>query len=246
METKEVIAKIHSHGKEFEIIVDAEKVHLYKEGKLSNLDELLISNSVFRGIRTTKKIDDLPMKPGGGGGGQVEKVSDTELQEAFGTTDFLQIAKKILDDGEIQLTTEQRNEILDKKKKQIVTFISQQAIDPRTNNPHPPQRIENAIDQAKVKIDLFKPIDSQVKDIISEIRPILPISIEKKKILLKIPVQFAGKCKYLVSKFSTVEKEVWSGQHWMVEIEIPAGLQEKLFSSLNSVTHGDVESKVIE
>ena len=57
--------------------------------------------------------------------------------------------------GEIQLTTEYKNKLRDQKRKQIVNLISRNAVDPSNNLPHPPQRIENALNEAKVKIDEF-------------------------------------------------------------------------------------------
>jgi ribosome maturation protein Sdo1 len=56
---------------------------------------------------------------------------------------------KIVDEGEVQLTVEQRRELVEKKRAAIIAFISQQAVDPKTKMPHPPQRIELALEQIK-------------------------------------------------------------------------------------------------
>lgn len=241
---KEVIARLKSHGKEFDIIVDSEKVPLYKEGKVG-LKDILISDAIFRGLKTMKKIEELPMKPGGGKGGDIERVKAEELMQIFGTTDFMAIAKQIVEKGEVQLTVEQRRELIEKKKKQIVTFISQQAVDPRTKNPHPPQRIELAMEQARVTIDPFKKVEEQVKDIIKALQPLLPLSIEKKRLAFKIPINCASQAKYLISSLGTIIKDEW-GASWIVEVEIPAGLVEQLYAKLNALTHGELESRELK
>jgi len=66
------------------------------------------------------------------------------------------LTKKIIEDGDVQLTTEQRKHFLQKKRNEIITMISKNAIDPQAKTPHPPQRIENAMEQAKIHIDPFK------------------------------------------------------------------------------------------
>jgi len=79
------------------------------------------------------------------------------MRKAFETTDPLKIADAILKKGTLQLTTEQRRKMTEDKRKQIVDFISRQAVDPKTNLPHPPLRIENAMEQIRYPIDPHKP-----------------------------------------------------------------------------------------
>ncbi len=176
--SKEVIARFVKSGKTFEIIVNSEKIESYKQGKLSDDDfrEMIITDGIFSNIRNLKRVDEgLPMK---NLEGTIEKHDDSTLTSIFGTTDFITIAKKILNAGEIQLTTEQRKEMTERKKRQIISFIAFRAVDPRTGKPHPPQRVEFALEQLKLKIDPFIPSEQQIKDILPRLQEILPISIE--------------------------------------------------------------------
>jgi hypothetical protein len=52
--------------------------------------------------------------------------------------------------GELQLTAAERQEKIDKKRKEIVNYIHKYYIDPKTKLPHPVVRIEGAIDEIKV------------------------------------------------------------------------------------------------
>ena len=47
------------------------------------------------------------------------------------------------------MTTEQRKELVDAKKKQIIAYIAANAINPQTKLPHPPLRIELALEEGK-------------------------------------------------------------------------------------------------
>ena len=57
--------------------------------------------------------------------------------------------------GELNLTTEQRKKMISEKRKQLVTFIAKTYVDPRSHLPHPPLRIEQAIEDGRISIDPF-------------------------------------------------------------------------------------------
>ena len=73
------------------------------------------------------------------------------------------------------------------KRRQVITFIARNAVNPQTGLPHPPQRIEMAMDEARVNIDLYKSVDEQVKETMKALRPLLPIRFEEVRIAVRIP-----------------------------------------------------------
>src|SRR5438046_9956256 len=108
------------------------------------------------------------------------------MAEFFGTTEPLAVAKQIIQRGEIQLTTEQRRQMLEAKRKQIVQYIAANAINPQTAAPHPPQRIENAMEEAKFHIDPLKPVEEQVKEVLDALRPWIPMPSERRSNAVKL------------------------------------------------------------
>lgn len=64
------------------------------------------------------------------------KASPSSLKKVFGTTDFETISREIILKGEIPITAEQRKEMLEAKRKQIIDFIHRNAVDPKTNLPY--------------------------------------------------------------------------------------------------------------
>ncbi|MEM2802178.1 MAG: ribosome assembly factor SBDS, partial [Archaeoglobaceae archaeon] len=135
---KAVVARLRKGGSDFEILVDPYLARDLKEGKEVDFEDLLAVDEIFKNAR------------------KGERASNEELQKIFGTTNVKEIAKTIIIEGEVQITAEQRKEMLEAKKRQIITFISKNAIDPRTNAPHPPARIERALEEARVHVDIFK------------------------------------------------------------------------------------------
>src|SRR5207245_6298631 len=84
------------------------------------------------------------------------RASEEKLQKYFGSTDPQIIAEEVMKSGELQLTTEQRRQLIEEKRRQIVAIITRNAIDPRTGTPHPPLRTEQAMGQVRLAIHPFK------------------------------------------------------------------------------------------
>lgn len=223
-----VIARFNSHGEKFEVLVDPDIAMAFKKGDRVNFNELLALDTIYKDS------------------GKGEEQSETVINKVFGTTNVVEIVKKILLQGEVQLTTEQRKEMREQRWKEIISFISRNAVNPQTGGPHPPQRIENALNEAKIHVDEMKSVEEQLPKILQEIRKLIPISMEKLKLALKIPVEFSGKAPSILRKYQ-VQKEEWQKDGSIIAIvEIPAGLKNELFNELNHLTHGSFESKILE
>lgn len=222
-----VIARITKGHIHFEILVDPDKALEMKKGSGVSIDSVLAARGIFKDAR------------------KGERVPDEDLEHAFHTTDIGRIASQIIREGEIQLTTEQRRRFIEEKRNRIADIISKQGINPQTKLPHPMQRILNAMDEARISIDPFKPAEEQVKNIVAKIQDILPISIENIEIELRVPIQYAGKVSSAVRNIAPVKKEEWKADAWVAVIEIPAGMQADIYDRLNKLTSGQVEVKVV-
>jgi ribosome maturation protein SDO1 len=226
---KAVIARLHKGGDRFEILVDPHEAEHILDGKTENILSSLAIDAVFS---DSKKGTHAPIE---------------SLQKQFKTTDISTIAKEIIQKGEIQLTTEQRHEMQQQKRKRIVDLIVKNAMDPKTKMPHPRTRIELAIDEAKVHIDPFKSVNQQMKTIIDVLRPILPISIEQVRISVKIPPEHVGKAYGAVRSFGTLEREEWqSDGSWLGIVKLPAGMQTDFYDRINTLTKGYVETRILK
>ena len=51
--------------------------------------------------------------------------------------------------------------------KKLINAISRESINPQTNAPNPPARIEAAMEEAKIHIDPFKPVNEQINGTMS-------------------------------------------------------------------------------
>ena len=111
----------------------------------------------------------------------------------------------------------------------------------------PPQRIENAFEEAKFHVDEFRPVQQQVQEAVKELRIVLPIKFEIKEIAIKIPPEYAPKCYSTVRAFGTMLREEWqTNGYWVAVVEMPGGMENDFYDKLNKICHGLVESKVLK
>ena len=102
------------------------------------------------------------------------------------------------------------------------------------------------MEEARVKIDVFKDAEEQVDDIVHKLKPIIPIKLAMKEIQIKIPAQYTGTAYGVVSKYGKILMDNWLNDgSWLCSVEIPAGIQNDFFDALNRLTQGTVESKVL-
>ena len=222
-----VIARyIHANNK-FEILVDPKLAMELRKNREVDFEELLAVDEVFKDAM------------------RGERQSEALIMEVFGTDDIKEIAKKIITKGELQLTTEQRRELREKKKREIIQIICKNAYSPQTNAPHPPARIEKALEELKVNINEFEPAEEQANRILKELKRVLPISVERFEIAIKVPAQYAGKASSMLYEYD-VKKQEWQSDGSLIALlEVPAGLKNELIDKISKLTHGEAEVKIL-
>jgi len=226
---KAVIARLTKSGEKFEILVDPEKALDVKTGKEIALEELLASDEIYEDVKKGLRS------------------SGENVNKAFGTNDLKKIVYTIIKEGDVQITTEQRKQMLEEKTKAIANIIAKRGVNPQTGLPHPAERILRAMEQAKVRIDLEKRIEEQIDEVLNTIQSIIPIKFERIQIAIKIPPSFAGKASNIVRSFGTLLKDEWAKDgSYICLIEIAAGIQQEVYDRLNNLTHGQVEVKIVK
>jgi ribosome maturation protein SDO1 len=229
MSDRYTIARIDHDGDHFEILTKPEPALAFKLGKITTISQVLAADIIFTDA------------------GKGTKTSEEKLQTVFGTTDPLKIAEVILKKGTLQLTTEQRKQLVEDKRRQIISFISRECVDPKTNLPHPPLRIEQAMKQIHFSIDPSKGVEEQAKDIIKLLRPIIPIKMEKIAVAVRIPPEHASKAYGSVKGYGTIKRDQWQADgSWVAVVEMSAGSYGPFLDKLGKITKGNLEAKLMK
>ncbi|MBI3587902.1 ribosome assembly factor SBDS [Candidatus Micrarchaeota archaeon] len=220
-----IVARLEKGGDRFELLVDPKLSYEYKTGAKKDLANVLLVDEVFKDAQ------------------RGERQSPSEIRKVFGTLEINEIARRIFSDGELQLTTDQRRKVLEEKRLKIIDLICRNCVDPRTKAPHPPARVEKALDEARFTPQAFKSAEEQMEDAIESIREIIPISMEKARIAVKVPGQYAPKCYGMLKEYGIRQEEWLSDGSLAAIVEMPAGITSQFFDRLNKLTGATAQTK---
>ena len=220
---KAVIARLEKSGSRFEVLVDPDAALLISSGNFDgNIEDVIAAQDVFEDAS------------------RGDRPAEEDLKKVFNTTDPLSIIPEVIRLGDIQITAKQRREMQEQKHRKLITIITRNAINPQMNNaPHPPARIEAALEQAGFHVDPLKPAENQVGDALDALRPLIPIRFEEISIAVRFPSSYAGKAQAQIRAFGTLEKEEWQNDgSWIGVVRFPAGMQDEFYNLANGLSQG--------
>lgn len=216
-------ARIKKGGAHFEILVDLEEALKVRNDEAgANLSAAVITEDIFHNL----KSGDL--------------ASHAELDNNFGSTDPMVVAEKIIRSGEVVKTAESMKKEHEAKYKQIVDFLSRNAVSPE-GRPYTSDRIMKALSEAHVNVKNTS-IESQLDSITDQLAKVLPFKIEMKKVKLHIPAQHSGKAYGIVKEFMVEENWMNNGDLVAV-VQMPTALIFDFYDRINGATNGTVLSE---
>ncbi|WP_132058271.1 ribosome assembly factor SBDS [Halorussus amylolyticus] len=226
-----VTARLESHGERFEVLVDPDAALAIKRGEFDgDLEDVIAAEDVFENAS------------------RGDRPAETALEEVFGTTDPLEIIPEVIERGEIQITAEQRREMQEQKHKNLINRITRNAVNPQMDNaPHPPERIESALEETDFRVDPMEPVETQVDDALEALRPVIPIRFDEVTIAVQVPADYAGSAQSKIRQFGDLEREEWQNDgSWVGVLTFPAGMQNEFYDHVNEITSGAAETRIIK
>ena len=225
--TDVTIVKYSFEGGKFEILVKPDPALDYKLGKKKNMSSVLVSDEIY--TDSSKGA----------------RASTEKLLKTFKTCDTIAIAEKILQKGELNLTTDQRHKMTEEKRRQIVEIIVKTYVDPRSHLPHPSLRIEQAMKDARVSINPQKNVNEQIKNIVEQLRSVIPLKSENLDLEIIVPAQFAAQSYSVLKSAGILKREDWLTNGSLKAIlEIPAAARPNVIDRLGFITKGTATVEV--
>ncbi|MFC4988603.1 MULTISPECIES: ribosome assembly factor SBDS [Saliphagus] len=225
-----VTARLESHGARFEVLVDPDAALSIRRGEFEgDLEEVIAAEDVFEDAS------------------RGDRPAESDLEDVFGTTEPLEVIPQVIREGEIQITAEQRREMQEQKRRQLIDRIARNAVNPQMDNaPHPPERIENALEEAGFTVDPMEPVENQVDDALDDLRPLIPIRFEEVTVAVQIPAEYAGSAQAKIRQYGDLEREEWQPDgSWIGVVTFPAGLQNDFYDVVNENTSGEAETQLV-
>jgi len=224
MADKFTIVRYSAGNDKFEILVKPDPALEYKLGKKMDISNIMISDEIYSDAN------------------KGTRCSSEKLMKHFKTTDQLEIAKQIMDKGDLNLNTDQRRKMIEEKKRQIVEYINKNFVDPKSHMPHPISRINAVLDEARVAIDPFKRLDDQLKNIVEPLRKIIPLKSEILELTVTVPAQFSGQSFSVFKTIGDIKSEQWlSDGSLQVILSINAGLKSSFLVRIGTATKGSAQ-----
>jgi ribosome maturation protein SDO1 len=226
-----VTARLESHGQRFEVLVDPDAALAIKRGDFDgDLEDVIAAEDVFEDAS------------------RGDRPPENMLEEVFDTTDPMAIIPEVIKQGEIQITADQRREMQEQKHKQLIQRITRNAVNPQMDDaPHPPERIESALEETDFRVDPMEPVESQVDDALDALRPVIPIRFDEVTVAVQVPADYAGSAQAQIRQFGELEREEWqSDGSWVGVLTFPAGLQNDFYDVVNENTSGEAETQIIK
>jgi ribosome maturation protein SDO1 len=225
-----VTARLESHGERFEVLVDPDAALAIRRDEFEgNLEDVIAAEDIFEDAS------------------RGDRPPETALEEVFDTTDPLEIIPEVIREGEIQITADQRREMKEQKHKQLVNRIARNAVNPQMDDaPHPPERIESALEETDFRIDPMETVESQVDEALDVLRPVIPIRFDTVTVAVQLPADYAGSGQAKIREFADLEREEWQPDgSWIGVVEFPAGLQNDFYDLVNEASSGEAETQII-
>jgi ribosome maturation protein SDO1 len=228
-----VTARLESHGARFEVLVDPDAALAIRREEFDETDEDLEDVIAAEDVFEDASRGDRP--------------AEADVEEVFGTTEPLEIIPEVIKRGEIQITAEQRREMADRKRRLLINRIARNAINPQMDDaPHPPDRIESALEQTDFRIDPMHPVDEQIDDALSALRPVIPIRFEEITMAARIPPEHAGAAQARIREFGDLESEEWQNDgSWVGVLTFPAGMQNDFYEVVSEHSSGEGETRIV-
>lgn len=255
-------------GKKFEVIVDPRRALEVKQGQ-TRPEEALITFDVFidaqKGTRATEedltniilrgKINEMKEK-----GQEIPRDFEKNLKEKLKEYDEEKLreeaSKQIVKMGMLKLPKYLRDELIEKKEKQIISYLQKYAINPSTKAPYPPEVLKEALGKVfsgessgkgRIVIDPLKEVNEQLQQIIEALKMVIPIRLESIIAKVTVPAKFTGQAYSKIESFGTVKESEWLNDGSLqAVIEIPSGQFAHFNREMNDLTRGNFKIEILE
>eukprot|EP00980_Cylindrotheca_fusiformis_P009171 scaffold1996_cov127-Cylindrotheca_fusiformis.AAC.8 len=167
--TNVAVVRMMKGGKRFEIACYRNKAVDYRQGLEQDLSEVLQTDRIFTNVS------------------KGEFCKSKDLQKVFGTKNEEDIARIILQKGQVQVSDKERSQQLEKTTAQVAEWISKNCVHPGSDRPYTISQIKHAMSQSTFSVHPTKPLKRQYLDCVKLLQGVIPIQRAKMELLLIIP-----------------------------------------------------------
>ncbi|ETV81536.1 SBDS family rRNA metabolism protein, variant [Aphanomyces astaci] len=169
--TNVAIVRLKKGGCRFEVACYKNKVVNWRNKIETQLDEVLQSHDVFVNVSKGKR------------------ATADDMRKVFGTDDVDEVAKLIIDLGELQVSDGERAAFNQSLFQEIATIVAEKCVNPESNRPYPFSVIERAMKEIHYSLIPNRSAKQQALEVISKLQDHMPITRAKMKVQVSVPAK---------------------------------------------------------
>ncbi|EFA81831.1 Shwachman-Bodian-Diamond syndrome protein [Heterostelium album PN500] len=207
--TNVAIVRYKKGGARFEIACYPSKVTSWRTKVEKDLNEVIQIHRIFTNVSK----------------GVVAKKD--ELIKAFGTDDEREILLQILDKGELQVSSKERESHSDQTFRDIATIVAEKCVNPETQRPIPVGIIEKAMKDVHYSLHPTKSSKQQSLEVIKLISTVIPIQRAQMRLNITVPGKDARLLRdKLAAQVAKIEEEDYDNGMDMVCLIDPGAFRK--------------------
>lgn len=228
--TNVAYVKLQSHGHRFEIACYRNKVLSWKNKVETDIGEVLqidkVYTNVSRGIL----------------------ASTEHLMEVFGSINQLECCKKILERGEMQVTEQEREALVESTFRDVVAIVADKSVNPDTNRSYTTTMIQNAMKQLHINVVTSRSVKAQALEVIRKLKEVMPIARASMalRVVSPIPEEATMKSKISEDLGLQILKESRTADMVYLDIRIDPEMYKKIEESVQILTKGQGRVEVTQ
>ena len=228
--TNVAYVKLQSHGQRFEIACYRNKVLSWKNKVETDIGEVLqidkVYTNVSRGIL----------------------ASTEHLMEVFGSINQLECCKKILERGEMQVTEQEREALVESTFRDVVAIVADKSVNPETNRSYTTTMIQNAMKQLHINVVTSRSVKAQALEVIRKLKEVMPIARASMalRVVSPIPEEATMKSKIIEDLGLQILKESRTADMVYLDIRIDPEMYKKIEESVQTLTKGQGRVEVTQ
>eukprot|EP01084_Bolivina_argentea_P005304 10026_1 len=222
------IVRFSSGKHKFEVITNKGTALQYRDNKIA-FNGVLMTDQIFTNVTR----------------GDVANPRD--LSEVFGTEDLMKCCERIVKEGELQYTAQERKEFVEEKTREIVYYINKNYVDPKTKLPHPSDRISTCMKDCHIRVDPKGDTRRQAEAAVAKMRGKIMFA-KAVAIRAQVTIKHAqvGQCNNIIHKLANVLHEEWSATGCIFTVEMSNADLNLLKNALMKPTNGDYEMQFLD
>lgn len=155
--TNVAVVRYKKMGKRFEVACYKNTVVNWRNGVEKDLNEVVQTTTIFANVSK----------------GVLAKHED--MQAVFGTTDEDAICRRILADGDLQVSDKERKVQYDALFKDVASVLVQKCVNPETNRPYTGTMLERALRDAHFAVDPKRSAKQQALEALPVLQAVIPL-----------------------------------------------------------------------